>query len=128
MAEQETKLDEFRLRVEGPKVHVILNCKLIAVMDPEPAVQLGKNFRLAGKRAEQYLNPSRLITDQAILHRAGIQLGLTDDPMMKKEALKESKWDPILRRLIPKSKAKGPIPGTPKLIQLPPRSKPTEEP
>jgi hypothetical protein len=75
------------------------------------------------KTIENEQNPERLIFDQAILRRAGLPVGLSDNKAIQEEAIKESQWNSKLRRYmrgfpgIP-SKAKF---GTPTVINKAPR-------
>ena len=84
--------------------------------------ELSRRFTMAAKQAEEVAHSEELVTDSAILLRAGIPIGLTDNEKIKDEAVKEAVSSRELRRAMPggvKSKEQF---GKPTIVQSSPRS------
>ena len=119
------KAKEVTIRQEGERVLIIKNG--IAIMDLpwDAAFTLAKAITTQAKKAEEIAKALDIISDQAILTRVGFPIGLTRNPKIMKEAMKEAAWNTQLRRYIPPSRAhgiaSGEVFGTPNIIQHPPK-------
>ena len=92
--------EQIRLVRHDDKVCLLVNGQLVADLPQEVALALGANLISMAKQIENDLNPT-LINDQAILMRAGVPLGFTNDPKILRESFKEAQWDRGLRKAIP---------------------------
>lgn len=118
-------MNEFRARQDGDHVLMVLGGRTHRV-PAHVALQIADAIRSVGKQAETYANAGQIISDQALLIRAGAaeRIGLTSDPRMMSEAIKEAAHDRKLRRYIRGGIRSRAIVGTPVIIQSPPRNKP----
>ncbi|MFW9894103.1 MAG: hypothetical protein ACFFFO_18005 [Candidatus Thorarchaeota archaeon] len=85
---------------------ILKDGRLLADMPYGAAKDVARAIKKTADEAETYMNPGKLITDQATLIRTGAPFGLTNDPAFQKEAFKEAQNDPALRRYIPHVKDK----------------------
>lgn len=92
---------EIRSIVSETGIALLFDGKVIPGMEALPreaAEQLAKVLVAQCKVLENAENPQKTIRDQAILHRAGFNVGLTDNSKLLNEAHKEAQWDTDLRR------------------------------
>lgn len=119
------------VRVKRDGLNVIIEYRAgtdvssINVIPWDAALEVARALMVQVKRIQEDVNAGRLISDQALLIRLGIPLGLANNPNIKKEAFKDAQYDPLLRKYITGPRVKG-IPsgevvGTPGLIQHPPK-------
>lgn len=111
-----------QIRHEGPNVTVIKDGVCVFDMPYQAALELAAAIHIQAKLAEEIANREQLTTDQAILVRNGIPLGLITDKRLRHEALEKAQYDPKLRRYIPMNIANEPIVGAPTLIQRKPNA------
>ena len=90
-----------RVRHDAGRVLLEVDGKLIADMDWQAALNLSALIRSAGKEAEEYCHANRIIGDQALLQRLGVNMGLTSNPAILAEAGKEAAHNRDLRRYLP---------------------------
>ena len=83
------------------KVCLLVNGKLVADLPYQVAMSLGLQLISLSKQIENDTDPERQILDQAILMRAGVNIGLSDNPDVLREAYKSAQWDKDLRRYMP---------------------------
>jgi hypothetical protein len=117
------KIRKVSVEVEGPRVLLLVDEKLVADFPWNAAVEIGKGILMGARKAEEYAKANQIITDQALLMRSGIKLGLTSNRSMLREAQKEAENSEELRKAIPSSEKGIPseeIIGVPMLIQKPP--------
>lgn len=123
--------DAVRVRQEGTRVLVLKDGRALLDLPWQAALDLAKALHAQGKRAEEIDRAQAIIADQAIVTRLGLRFGLTNHPLLLREAGKEAAWNSQLRRYIPSAKAMGiasqTIVGAPSLIQDPPRCAATKE-
>lgn len=79
-------------------VSIIYNGKLLAHMPIEVVSLIIRQVNSVAKEIENEEDKPRLITDQAMLFRAGINVGFTNNPKILAEAHKEAQWNTTLRR------------------------------
>ncbi len=80
---------------------ILKDGRLLADMPYKAAKDVARAIKTMADEAETYMNPGRLITDQATLIRSGAPFGLTNDSVLQKEAFKEAQNDSALRRHMP---------------------------
>jgi hypothetical protein len=119
------KPGNIRIRNDGFNVILVSNMGVTVVLPWSAALEVAKEITAQARKIEEVAKANQIVGDQALLIRLGIPLGLSDNPDIKKEALKEAQWDPKLRKYITGSRVKG-IPsgevmGTPSLIQHEPK-------
>lgn len=93
--------EEIKLIRHEDKVCILINGKLAADLPAEVALQMGAGLIAKGREIMNDRDPEKQIIDQAILMRAGIVIGLSDNPKVLSEALKEAQWHSGLRRYMP---------------------------
>jgi hypothetical protein len=101
-----------RIRSEGAEVVLTIDGREVR-LPYTAALEIAKVLFSAGKAAEEIALRESIITDQAILLRAGVPLGLTDHPHLQKEAVKTAMYDRDLRRYMPGGVKSGEVFGTP---------------
>jgi hypothetical protein len=111
-----------RIRQNGEQVQVLLNGRLAAELSWQDARQLAAAIKQVSLLAEAEAKHEGIITDQAILMRAGVRLGLTSDRRMLGEAAKEAAWGRNLRRYMRGGVKSREVFGLPTVIQHPPRT------
>ena len=105
-------------RPGGDRAVLLVNGRLTADFPPEVAVLFGRQLMSLGQQMLNDANPNNTIHDQAVLMRAGIPIGFSDNKKILSEAHNQAQHNRDLRRYmrnatgIP-SKA---IVGTPTLI------------
>ncbi len=115
------------VRHPGPtgedKVCLLVNGQLTADLPKEVARALGIQLISMAKQIENDANPQKQIIDQAILMRAGVKLGLNNNPKLLAEAHKEAQWNGDLRRYMknPQGIKSSEVVGTPTIIRGEPR-------
>jgi hypothetical protein len=103
------------------RVLLLVDGRLVADMPWQAADNTAAAFRSVARKAEEWDSAERIIADQALLHRIGVPLGLTDHPLLQREAVKMAQSDRALRRYLPGGVRSKEVFGTPKLIQKPPQ-------
>lgn len=89
---------------ESGRIALLFDGRVIQGMDAIPrqaAEQIARVLLAQCRMIENNENPEKTIADQAILHRAGIPIGLTNNLKMLNEAHKEAQWNRDLRRYMP---------------------------
>lgn len=117
------RLSTVTVRREGPDV-VLLNQhgKLVLRLPWEAALRLGQAMTTQARRIQEtadLLTRKRLVSDQALLNRLGVPIGLITDPALKDEAMHEAAWNSDLRRYLPGGIRTQEAVGTPAIIQHP---------
>lgn len=77
---------------------LICNGQMVTNLPAEMLIQLGKAMQSMGTLIMNDRNLEKQIFDQAILRRAGAPIALNANPIVQKEAAKESQWNSDLRR------------------------------
>jgi|GEM_PF-1735227 len=115
-------MSELKIGHDQNRVYLILDGKLIADMPWQAALEFSQKLRYKAKLAEEFDAVNQIVSDQALLLRAGVNLGLSNDRRILDEAGKEAQWG-NLRRYIPSIKgiASKEVFGTPRIIQGPPK-------
>lgn len=113
-------MSELRARQDGDHVLIVIDGRAQRV-PWNAALQIADAIRAVAKQAEAYAaaQSGQLITDQAILIRSGAaeRFGLTNDPRVMAEAVKEAAHDRKLRRYIPWGIRSSAAVGAPTIIQ-----------
>lgn len=104
-------------RQEGSRVLILLDGRLIESMPWQAAVQASTALLIKGRKAEEHAKANQIIGDSALLIRAGIPLGLSNNPVIVSEAVKEANHNRDLRRYLPGGIQSTAVVGTPAVIQ-----------
>lgn len=83
------------------QILLLCNGQVVTNFPPEVAEHLARGLISLSR---EILNDRRLeqqILDQAILRRAGVPIGLSNNVAVQKEAAKEAQWNGKLRRFMP---------------------------
>lgn len=91
---------------------------------PRPlAAWLRDRMIAKARECEEQESAEQIALDQATLFRAGIPIGLSDDPKIVAESVKLAQHDRDLRRFIPGGIHSTEIFGTPSIVNHPPKAK-----
>lgn len=115
------KLRIIEVKVRNERVIVLEEGKAVLNMPWEMALSVGKALVKRSKVAEERANALQVIKDQALLIRAGAPVGLTSDPEIQKEAVKEATHSRELRRALPGGIKSQSLVGAPTIIKKPPK-------
>lgn len=116
-------LSRFDCKADGDKVVACFNRRVYIVLTPKAALDIAKALTAAAKQAEEVQNSGQIITDSAILMRAGFPFTLSNNPKMLDAARNEAAWNRDLRRFMPGGVKSEEVVGTPTLIQEKPNGK-----
>ena len=116
-------LEQVTVADEGP--WVIIEVKGVYLKMPyNVALDVSNALREKAKKAEEFANAEQIIFDSALLIRNNIPLGLSDNPTIKKEAMREAYWNSDLRKYKPFGNIQSREAfGAPSIIQGPPPAK-----
>lgn len=87
-------------RVEDDKVILIID----GVATPFPwelADIVSKSLTINARKAEEFVKANRIIADNALMQRSGANFGLSDNPLINGETIKEALHNKGIRRLLP---------------------------
>lgn len=102
-----------RIRQEGERVLFISNGVLIADLPWTAARDLSHALHSVAKLAEEHANHDQISTDAAMMARAGIPFGLTNNKAIQEEARMKALHDSYLRKNIPMSAGSQGVLGAP---------------
>ncbi len=108
------------VKQEGSRVLLEIGGRAVA-MPWDKALELSRALRVMGKKAEAHDSAQRIIHDGAILLRAGVPVGLTDDVKLQEEIAKEAAWNKELRRYMPGGIRSRAVVHAPKILRGKPR-------
>ena len=117
------KIKDCKVRQEGTRVLIISEGKLLLDLPWKAALAVSKGLRVAARLAEEQVEALKIIQDQALIQRVGFPIGLTNNPVIQKEAMKEAVHNRGLRRALPGGIKSQSAVGTPTLIKKPPPNK-----
>lgn len=87
---------------------------------PRPlARELWRALVAKARQAEEQAKAEEIAADAAILFRAGAPFGLSDDPKIQSEAVKEAAWNRELRRCMPGGIKSTELFGAPTIVSKP---------
>lgn len=95
------------VRQEGTRVVVVREGRAVLDLPWDGALELARAIHSQAKRAEELANADAIATDQAILLRLGVPIGLSDRQDIQQEAQNRAAWDSGLRRYIRGKRARG---------------------
>ena len=101
------------IRQEGTNVVVIKNGRTIFDMPWDAALALAKAIWGKAKLAEEWASADDIVSDQALITRLGVPLGLTNNQHIRRAADREAAWNSELRRYVPGGIRSGERFGTP---------------
>ena len=85
---------------DGTMVLVIFHGKAILRLSPDFAKAFARLLTHTASRCEAYINPHKIIIQDAMLIRSGAPFALTDGKL-REEALKEAQWGTEARKGMP---------------------------
>jgi len=105
------------------KVILAINGK-VTVLPIDVAERVARGLVRKAREAEELVQANRIIMDNALMQRAGANIGLSDHPKIKEESIKEALYNRDLRRYLPKGSGMGDIKtrgvvGAPSLFKRP---------
>jgi len=113
--------DHITIRREGTRVLLLKNGVLIADMPYDAALQISRAMQVKAKDAEELVKANAIIADSALLLRTGFPIGLSNNPDIIRESIKEAVNNRILRRALPGGVKSQAVVGRPSIIQHAPR-------
>lgn len=90
-----------RIRQEGTHVLLIQGGKTLIDMPWDKALEMAREVIHRARLAEEIEKAELIILDQAIVQRAGMPFGLSNNRDIQVEAMKEAVHHPLLRRHMP---------------------------
>jgi len=112
--------DQITIRREGTRVLLLKNGVLIADMPYDAALQVSRAMRVKAKDAEEHVKAEQIINDSALLLRTGFPIGLSSNPDIIRESIKEAVNNRTLRRALPGGVKSQSVVGRPSIIQRAP--------
>ncbi len=109
-----------RTRQEGLHVHVIASDRVVLDVPWDVALALAEDITRQARRAEELAKAEQIILDNAVLFRAGVPIGLSNNRDIMAETVKAAQFDPLLRRHMRGGIKSQSIVGTPVLIRKEP--------
>ena len=102
----EARWNQMRLLIDRnqKKILQLINGKQVAAFSAKQAREVAGQMMYQAGLLEHLESPDSIIKDQAILMRSGINIGLSDNKDIRKEAQKEAEGNRDLRRYIDGSK------------------------
>ena len=101
-------------------VEEIVSGRLLFVAPLAAAHAVGEALIATARELETAEKAASVVYDQAILQRLGMRFGVTSDPAMQAEAMKEAHWNTGLRRYLPRGVRSQEIVGVPTLSKQQP--------
>ena len=95
------------VRHDNGRVVLILNGDKGLAMPWQKSDEVIRALRQVTREAEEYCKANQIIADNALMQRAGLPIGLSDNPIIKDESIKAALYDRDLRRAIPNQVAAG---------------------
>jgi len=111
--------ERITMRTCGPRILVLLDARQGFECGAAEALQIWEQFKRAARVAEERDAIEQIIYDHALLTRAGLPFGLTDNPAAQDEVAKEAAWNRELRRALPGGVRSQTVVGTPTVIREP---------
>lgn len=115
------RLVEVKVDEDKGRVIILEEGKVVLNVPWNMALSIGKSMIKQAKIVEEHENANQIIKDQALIQRVGFPVGLTNNPKIQKEAMKEAVNSKKLRKALPGGIKSQSIVGTPTLIQKQPK-------
>lgn len=115
-------LQVLKIRQEGKRVAVVANGRLALDLPWEQALELARALKVKALAAQQWAQAEQLVADQALLLRAGAPVGLTDNPLIQREAWKAAEDLKLPGGITPRT-----IVGTPAIHHVPPTQETSDD-
>lgn len=113
--------EQITIRREGTHILLLKNGVLFADMPWDKAEQVARAIMSKARSAEEEAKADAIARDHAILLRAGVPLGLTNEPRIRSMARTLAAWSSELRRYMPGGIKSREEFGVPAIIQQPPK-------
>ncbi len=111
---------------DGPNLEMVLMSIVkdrIHLIPQKLCAKLWPALLTKARECEEQEQAERIAYDNAILFRAGVPIGLSDDPKIRDETAKLAAWDSDLRRYMPGGIKSKVMCGTPVIVVHPPKEK-----
>lgn len=99
--------NDVSIRHDNGQVVFVLNGDRGLRMPWEKAEEIARALIRKAREAEEYCKANQIIADNALMQRAGVNIGLSSHPLIKAETVKESLYNRTLRRALSGKKAAG---------------------
>ena len=116
------KITEATVSRDGLDVLVVMNGRRVIELPWEAALQLARAIVVQARRIEEQVKADKIVSDQALLMRAGAPFGLTSHPDLISEAKKEAAGNTVLRKNLPLIESRESV-GTPTVIRHRPKKR-----
>jgi len=113
------KLSKLQVKQDGKYVWIVLNDDTILHLEWKAALEMGSAITAVARKAEEFDRAPEIIFDNAVLIRAGAPFGLSNDPRILAEAVKEAQHNKDIRRSNMGSIKSEAVVGTPNVIKTP---------
>jgi len=115
------RLVEVKIDKDKGRVIILEEGKVVLDVPWNMALSIGRSLIKQAKIVEEHENANQIIKDQALLQRVGFPIGLTNNPAIQKESMKEAVNSRELRRALPGGIKSQSAVGTPTVIKKPPK-------
>lgn len=106
-----------RTKVALDELSVVIQCGDQTLrFPPDVAIEVARAMLAQARQAEEFMRANDLILDNAVLLRAGVPIGLSDNPDIVRETIKEAQHNSELRRFMPGGIKSTAVVGTPTVI------------
>lgn len=113
------RLVEVKVDKDKGRIIILEQGKVVLDIPWNMALSIGRSLIKQAKIVEEHENAGQIIKDQALLQRVGFPIGLTNNPDIQKEAMKEAVHSKELRKALPGGIKSQSAVGTPTLIKKP---------
>jgi len=115
------RLVEVKVDKDKGRVIILEEGKVVLDVPWNMALSIGRSLIKQAKIVEEHVKAPGIIKDQALLQRVGFPIGLTNNPAIQKEAMKEAVNSKELRKAFPGGIKSQSAVGTPTVIKKPPK-------
>ena len=108
-------MEHVKVRQLEDKVVIYIGTKAVE-LPWYAALEIAKAIKIQGERAEEYALAPKIAVETAMMWKAGLPIGFTDNPRIKDIAANEAAWNKDLRKYMgPEVRVNAQF-GKPKLI------------
>jgi hypothetical protein len=115
------KIKEVQVARDGSHVVLVQNRQRIFSLPWDATLMVAKAMMIQARRIEEELKATQIAFDQGLLIRKGIPFGLTSNPRIFQDAVKEALYNPTLRKAMPFGIKSQEAVGAPALIKHKPK-------
>lgn len=115
------RLVEVKIDKDKGRVIILEEGKVVLDVPWNMALSIGRSLIKQAKIVEEHVKAPEIIKGQALLQRVGFPIGLTNNPDIQKEAMKEAVNSKELRKAFPGGIKSQSAVGVPSVIKKPPK-------